>query len=140
MKLIHPRPASIAGHPERFTGGVWLDEIVAGEELVQLRSYNVHFAPGGRTAWHRHPHGQVIYVTEGSGRAQEQGGPVVELRAGDTVVFAAGAWHWHGAAPERFMSHLAIQQIGEGGGDADWGEQVSDEDYRAAPAADDASG
>ena len=131
MKLMGARAASVAGPSEWYTGGVWLDEIVAGDNPARLRSSNVHFAPGGRTAWHRHENGQVIHVTEGLGRAQARGGGVNELRAGDTVVFEPGEWHWHGAAPNNFMTHIATQVIAEHGGHAEWGMHVSDEEYNA---------
>ena len=67
----------------------------------------VHFTPGGRTAWHSHPVGQVLYVLDGVGRVQERGGPLFEIRGGDSVVTGPGVWHWHGASPEGFMTHVA---------------------------------
>jgi quercetin dioxygenase-like cupin family protein len=132
MKRIRARSATLPGRPEWFSGSVWLDEIVVAESPARLRSYIVHFAPGSRTAWHHHGDGQVIHVTEGVGRAQARGGPVLELRAGDSVVFAPGEVHWHGAAPDRFMTHLAMQEV-DPGGEVEWGELVSDEEYGAAP-------
>jgi quercetin dioxygenase-like cupin family protein len=96
----------------------------------------VHFTPGARTAWHTHPHGQTIFVTEGVGRCQREGGPIEELRPGDRVFFEPGENHWHGAAPNRFMLHIAMQQnddSGEGGRAVVWGEHVSDEQYAPAP-------
>ena len=75
----------------------------------------VHFTPGARTAWHTHPHGQTIFVTEGVGRCQREGGPIEEIRPGDRVFFEPGENHWHGAAPNRFMAHIAMQQNDESG-------------------------
>jgi quercetin dioxygenase-like cupin family protein len=90
------------------------------------------FHSGARTAWHTHPNGQTIYVTEGLGRCQRRGGPIEVIRPGDRVFFEPGEDHWHGAAPSRFMTHLAMQQADEQGSVVTWGEQVSDEQYRAS--------
>ena len=92
----------------------------------------MHFTPGARTAWHEHPRGQILHVLEGSGRVQSRGGPVEEIRAGDTVVAEPGEWHWHGAGPGAFMTHLALQEAGDDGAHAHWGDHVSDEDYQSS--------
>ena len=73
-----------------------------------VRVLRVTFSPGARTAWHAHPGGQVLHVVDGVGRVQSAGGPVRQLRAGDTVVAGPGEQHWHGAAPDQVMSHVAI--------------------------------
>ena len=99
--------------------------------LGAWRRSNVHFAPGARTAWHQHDGGQVIFVTEGVGRAQSRGGKIQEIRPGDTVVFGPGELHWHGAAPDRFVVHTAMQEVEKGGEAAEWREQVTDEEYTA---------
>jgi quercetin dioxygenase-like cupin family protein len=88
----------------------------------------VHFTPGARTAWHTHPFGQTIFVTEGVGRCQREGGPITEIRPGDRVYFEPGENHWHGAAPDRLMTHIAIHEADEGG-PVTWGEHVTDEQY-----------
>jgi len=93
----------------------------------------VHFTPRARTAWHTHPHGQTISVTEGVGLCQHEGGPVEVIRPGDRVFFEAGESHWHGAAPNRFMAHIAMQQNDESGSPVTWGEHVTDEQYGASP-------
>ena len=92
----------------------------------------VHFTPGARTAWHTHPLGQTIFVTEGVGRCRRRGGPIEVIRPGDRVFFEPGEDHWHGAAPDRFMAHVAIQEADESGSPVTWGEHVSDEEYGAA--------
>ena len=97
---------------------------------------SVHFTPGARTAWHTHPNGQTIYVTEGVGLAQRRGGPIEVIRPGDRVFFEPGEEHWHGAAPNRFMTHIAIVEVDEDGNPATWGDHVTDEEYGAAPALD----
>ena len=91
----------------------------------------VHFTPGARTAWHTHPHGQTIWVTEGVGLCQREGGPIEVIRPGDRVFFEPGENHWHGAAPTRFMTHIAMQQADETGSPVTWGEHVTDERVRA---------
>jgi quercetin dioxygenase-like cupin family protein len=131
VKFIPTRPESSAGPAEWFTGTVWFDEVIAGDGPGGLRAFSVHFAPGALTAWHQHSGGQVIYVTEGVGRAQSRAGDVREIRAGDTVVFESGEWHWHGAAPGRFMTHLAMQLVPEGAQPAEWGDPVTDAEYTA---------
>jgi quercetin dioxygenase-like cupin family protein len=93
----------------------------------------VHFTPGARTAWHTHPYGQTIYVTEGIGRCQRDGGPIEVIHPGDRVYFEPGENHWHGAAPNRFMTHLAMQEVDDSGSPVVWGRHVSDDEY--APAA-----
>ena len=75
----------------------------------------VHFTPGARTAWHTHPVGQTIYVLEGVGRCQRRGEPVEVIRPGDRVFFEPGEDHWHGAAPDRFMTHIAMLEVDENG-------------------------
>ena len=89
----------------------------------------MHFTPGARTAWHTHPHGQTIYILEGIGRAQRRGGPVEVLQTGDRVFFEPGEEHWHGAAPDRFMSHLALLDVDDAGNNATWGQHVTDDEY-----------
>jgi quercetin dioxygenase-like cupin family protein len=82
---------------------------------------------------HTHPNGQTIYVTEGVGLAQRRGGSIEVIRPGDRVFFESGEHHWHGAAPTRFMTHLAMLEVGEDGIPATWGDHVTDEEYDAAP-------
>lgn len=114
-----------------FTGDVYVDAVAANPEPSRVQAANVHFTPGARTAWHTHPLGQAIYVTEGVGRVQREGEPIEEVRPGDRVYFEPGEKHWHGAAPDRFMVHIAIQEVGDDGSPVSWGEHVSDEEYNA---------
>jgi quercetin dioxygenase-like cupin family protein len=119
--------------PEHFTGLVFSDPIVVGTPPSRMRASIVSFTPGARTAWHSHALGQTLYVVSGIGRIQIEGEPVEEIGPGDTVVIPPGARHWHGAAPNRMFSHLAMSERNEGG-ESDWFEQVSDEDYARTPA------
>jgi quercetin dioxygenase-like cupin family protein len=121
------------GPSDWFTGSVYIDTVAAPSGPSRLSASSVHFTPGARTTWHTHPNGQTIFVTEGSGLAQRRGGPIEIIRPGDRVFFEPGEEHWHGAAPDRFMTHLAMLDVDEAGNNADWGEHVTDEEYAAAP-------
>jgi quercetin dioxygenase-like cupin family protein len=116
-----------------FTGTVWQDPIVEAPEPARVRAARVGFEPGARTAWHTHPLGQTLHVLSGVGRVQSWGGSVREIRAGDTVWIPPGEKHWHGAAPEHGMVHIAIHEALDGV-HVTWLEKVTDEHYSAAPA------
>ena len=121
------------GPSEWFTGEVYIDAVAEPASGTRLSASNVHFAPGARTAWHTHPNGQTLWVLEGVGLCQRRGGPIELIRPGDRVFFEPGEDHWHGAAPTRFMTHLAIQPADDEGSFATWGDRVTDEEYAAAP-------
>jgi len=112
-----------------FTGTVWQDPIIEAPAPARLRANRVSFEPGARTAWHTHPLGQTLFVVQGCGRVQSWGGPVREIKPGDTVWIPAGEKHWHGAAPETGMTHIAMQEATPDGKYADWMEKVTDEQY-----------
>lgn len=135
MKITRSSLDTGKGPADWFTGDVYIDPVAEPAEPYRLAAANVHFTPGARTAWHTHPLGQTIFVLEGVGRCQRRGGPVEEIRPGDRVFFEPGEEHWHGAAPNRFMLHLAIHQVDDEGNAVTWGEHVSDDDYNASPAA-----
>ena len=120
------------GNAEWFKGTVLQDPIVEAPDPARVRAVNVAFEPGARTNWHTHPLGQTLYVTSGVGRVQSEGGPVREIRAGDTVWIPPGEKHWHGAAPGHAMIHVAVQEHLDGK-HIDWLEPVSDSDYTATP-------
>ena len=119
---------SRSGPEEWFTGAVRLDPLCEAAEPARAVATRVTFEPGARTAWHTHPLGQTLIVTEGVGRAQREGGAVEEIRPGDVVRFAPGERHWHGASPTTAMTHIAIQER-QDGKTVDWLEKVSDADY-----------
>ena len=129
-----PKQPTVKAPPETFTGDAWFDVVARGEPPSRVRVNVVRFAPGARNAWHAHAVGQTVHVTEGVGRIQAHGGAVVEIRAGDTVHTPAGEWHWHGAAPDHFMTHLAIWEAPAEGPESEWGEQVSEAEYLTQPA------
>lgn len=118
---------AVEGNPAYFTGNVWIETLLQGG-LMEVKSVRVTFAPGARTAWHTHPAGQILYVTSGRGWVQKEGEEALAMSAGDTVVIGAGEKHWHGAAGDSPMVHLALQPI-VGGVDSAWLEQVSAEEY-----------
>jgi quercetin dioxygenase-like cupin family protein len=117
-----------------FTGDVYLDPVAAAPAPGRLRGALVHFTPGARTAWHTHALGQTLFVTEGVGLVQRRGGPIEVIRPGDRVFFEPDEDHWHGAAPNRFMVHLALNEVDDDHPLAEWGDKVTDEEYGAAPA------
>ena len=118
--------ASAFGPADYFTGQVRIDAPFKGSGA--LSGATVTFEPGARTAWHTHPLGQTLLVLTGLGRVQREGGPVEEVRPGDQVFFEPAEKHWHGAAPNCAMSHLAIAEAQDGKA-VDWLEQVTDEEY-----------
>ena len=111
-----------------FVGKSYLDMI----SKEQVGVGNVTFEPACRNNWHIHHAkkggGQILIATAGRGYYQEWGKPAVELKPGDVVNIPAGVKHWHGAAPDSWFQHLAIEVPGEGGSN-EWLEPVSDEDY-----------
>src|SRR6188768_2179016 len=129
MQITRSSIETMTGPAEWFTGSVYLDPVAAPGGASRVQGTLVHFTPGARTAWHTHPNGQTVFVTEGVGRAQRRGGPLEEIRPGDRVFFEPGEEHWHGAAPDRFMAHLALVQVDETGKSVDWGDHVTDDEY-----------
>src|SRR5213080_4076357 len=136
MQVTRNEIDTAAGPREWFTGAVYVDTVATPSQASRLSASSVHFTPGARTAWHTHPNGQTIHVIEGIGLAQRRGGPIEVIRPGDRVFFEPGEDHWHGAAPSRFLTHLAMIQLDDEGHGATWGAHVSDEEYGAAPSID----
>jgi quercetin dioxygenase-like cupin family protein len=127
-----PKPATEKGPADTFSGDVWIDAITRGAPASGLTINAVRFSPGARTAWHRHPGGQTLYVLDGLGVVQARGGAAETLRPGDVVFTADGEEHWHGAAPSHFMTHLSITEA-----PPVWGAHLADHEYRAATEAGD---
>jgi quercetin dioxygenase-like cupin family protein len=132
MQITRGTTDTSAARSDWFSGSVYIDSIASPSGLSRLSAASVHFTPGARTAWHTHPNGQTIFVTEGVGVCQTRGGQAEVIRPGDIVFFEAGEEHWHGATATRFMTHLAVQQVDDQGDAASWGEHVTDEEYAAA--------
>jgi quercetin dioxygenase-like cupin family protein len=125
-----PKPPTARGPVATFTGDVWVDPIATRKpEPSRMIVARVRFAPGARTAWHSHAHGQTLHVTDGVALMQARGGEVIRVYPGETVYTSPGEEHWHGATPDDFMEHLAML---EGTSDCDgttWLEHVSDREY-----------
>jgi quercetin dioxygenase-like cupin family protein len=118
------------GPADSFTGIVWQEPIIEAPAPARVRSGMVRFEPGARTAWHTHPLGQTLFVISGAGRVQTWGGKVREIRAGDVVWIPPHEKHWHGAAPDTNMVHVAMQESLDGT-HVSWMEHVTDEQYKA---------
>ena len=135
MQITRSSIETTPGPSEWFSGSVYIDAVAAPSGVSRVSASSVHFTPGARTAWHTHPNGQTIYVLEGIGLAQRRGGPIELIRPGDRVFFEPGEDHWHGATANRFMTHLAMLDVGDDGAPAAWGDHVTDKEYSAAPLA-----
>jgi quercetin dioxygenase-like cupin family protein len=122
------------GPEEYFTGSVRIDTLSQTHEPSRVSCALVTFEPGARSAWHWHPLGQTLVVTQGRGWVQSEGGPKVEIRAGDVVWCPPNERHWHGATSTTAMSHIAIQEALDGRV-VEWMEKVGDEQYMAASGA-----
>src|SRR5580704_16207540 len=121
MKILTSELHTSRKGPEAyFTGTVWLNEIVGATPPSHLKAIRVWFSPGSRTAWHTHPVGQTLHVLDGLGLVQFAGSAPQER-------------HWHGAAPGRTMTHLAMQETDEHGSDVVWLEHVTDDEYSQPP-------
>ena len=125
--------AVTAAPSQHFTGEVRIEMLQTPTGAQRASAGTVSFSPGARTAWHSHPLGQTLIVTAGVGRVQRWEGPVEEIRAGDVVSIAPGVKHWHGAAPDSAMTHIALTEAREGNA-VDWQEAVSDVQYRSRQA------
>ena len=131
MEFITPVPTG-KGPAGQFTGDVWYDVIYAGKEPSRVRTNMVRFSPGARTFWHRHVLGQTLHVVSGVALVGTRDGVVFAAHPGETVTCPAGEEHWHGAAEERFMEHLAIWEgDGSGAPETTWLEEVTDVQYHA---------
>jgi quercetin dioxygenase-like cupin family protein len=135
MQFTRNEVETVAGPADWFTGQVFIDTVAVPSDGSRANVSSVHFTPGARTAWHTHPNGQTIYVTEGVGRAQGRGVPIQVIRPGDRVRFGPEEEHWHGATETRFMTHLSIVEVDDEGNPATWGPHVTDEEYGVLPLA-----
>jgi 4-carboxymuconolactone decarboxylase len=119
------------GPVENFTGSVRVDPYFSANAPARTTGALVIFQPGARSAWHTHPLGQTLIVTDGIGRVQQWGGPIDEIRPGDVVSIPPNTKHWHGAGPDTSMAHVAIVEQLDGKS-TDWMEKVSDAQYGGA--------
>jgi quercetin dioxygenase-like cupin family protein len=120
--------ASTKGNPEWFTGTVRVDPLFQTAAPARTGAGKVTFDPGARTAWHTHPLGQTLIVTDGFGLVQREGGPIEEIQPGDIVWFPPNEKHWHGGSPTTAMTHIAIQEALDGKA-VSWLEKVTDAQF-----------
>jgi len=118
------------GPADNITGSVRVDSSFQANAPARTSGARVAFEPGARTAWHTHPLGQILIVTTGTGRVQRWGDRVDEIQQGDVVWIPPGQKHWHGAAPNSSMVHIAIAEQLDGK-TVEWMEKVSDAQYSA---------
>lgn len=129
MKVLRPELLpSNPGSSDYFTGTVRITPLVQGEEPSCMTCGCVTFDPSAHSAWHNHPKGQLLIVTEGTGFIQEWDNPIQIIQKGDVIWTPPGVKHWHGASPESSMTHLAITEM-LNGKNVNWLEKVSDEQY-----------
>ena len=129
MQITRNELDTIVGPSDWFAGPVYIDVVGMPSPPSRVMGGVVHFAPGARTAWHTHPVGQTIFVTEGLGLCQREGGPVEEVRPGDRVYFEPDENHWHGATPTRFTTQIAYEEADDSGQHTTWGRHVTDDEY-----------
>jgi quercetin dioxygenase-like cupin family protein len=135
MKFTQSGGQTVHGPEAWFTGDVYIEGVRNPDEQTAIGCAHVRFTPGARTAWHSHPKGQTLYVTDGIGYVASRGGELREIRPGDVVYIEPGEEHWHGATADRFMAHVAMQEADEHGEVATWGEHVTDQEYGQAASA-----
>lgn len=119
------------GPADWFTGTVYIHGIRNPDEQSTVGCAHVRFTPGARTAWHTHPKGQTLYVTDGIGCVARRDGTVQEIRPGDVVYIEPNEEHWHGATSHRFMAHIALQEADDEGQVVTWLDHVTDDEYGA---------
>lgn len=130
MKIIRSGSQPSAQGPEQwFTGRVRIDSPFQATEPARVGGATVTFEPGARTAWHTHPLGQTLIITQGRGWLQKWGEEIVEMNQGDIVWIPPEVKHWHGATPETAMTHIAIAEA-QDGSPVEWMEKVSDSQYK----------
>ena len=129
MKFTQSSQNTSKGPSDWFSGDVFIDGIRNPDKQSAIGAAHVRFTPGARTAWHHHPKGQTLYITDGVGLVATRNGEVKEIRPGDVVYIEPGEEHWHGATPDRFMAHVAMQEADEQGQVVTWLDQVSDDEY-----------
>lgn len=132
--LVYDPEDGFDGPEDKFTGSVRVDSLSRAEPPARAGGGMVHFEAGARTAWHTHPLGQTLWITEGCGWVQSEGGAVQVVKPGDVVRIPPNTRHWHGASAGAAMSHLAIAEA-ENGSVVTWMEHVTDEAYGGGTAA-----
>ena len=119
--------------PARSTPAAWLLELHKADGLLNSNIAVAEFLPNTRLAWHNHPGGQILLITEGVGYYQEKGKPRQIVRKGDVIKCLPAVEHWHGASVESGMTYVAVSPAQKGG--TVWAQAVTDEEYKS-PAVD----
>lgn len=117
------------GPTDNFSGVVWVKMLVPAGSQTDCVVSEVTFEPKGRTFWHKHPNGQVLVVTQGTGYYQEKDKPIQIIRPGEAVNIAPDVVHWHGASPNGRFTHIAINPNVSKGGAVNWLQAVTDVEY-----------
>lgn len=126
--IPHESQQTSIGSKSFFTGAVSVVLLTTPQEPSRVSAAEVRFSPGARSAWHTHPLGQTLIVTDGVGWVQQEGGKKIEIKTGDVIQTPPGVKHWHGASVNSGMTHVAIQEIKDGK-NVEWMEQVTDQEY-----------
>ncbi len=126
QNTIFPKGEKVS--PDYFTGTAWLTILVPQDETGNYAVGNVIFEPGCRNHWHKHPAGQILLVTGGKGYYQEKGKPARLITKGDVVIIPSHVEHWHGAAQDCSLTHIAITNNTKQGA-VEWLSPVTDEEY-----------
>lgn len=128
LQVIHPGQGPKSGPAHNFTGSVSVASSFKGTGDARLGGATVTFQPGAHTNWHTHPLGQLLIVTDGQGWVQVDGEAAKPIATGDTIFISPGVKHWHGAARDTAMTHVAVSEALDGTS-VTWLEQVADELY-----------
>lgn len=128
MRVVRSEDMQTRRGPEEWFTGSTMMEGSPASQSPDAGVFRVLFEPGARTNWHTHPEGQILYIVTGAGRVGREGASA-EVRAGDVVYFAPDERHWHGASPDTYMVHIAINPANNSDGGTDWQEPVTDEQY-----------
>ena len=120
MEIVRGSSGPSEQRTATVSGEAWFDPVLPATDGTVITT--VFFAPGARTYWHRHENGQILQVLAGRGLICTHGEPPRAITAGDTVWVPPGERHWHGAAPDSFMTHTAISL-----GATRWESEVEDD-------------
>lgn len=126
--IPHESQQASIGSDTFFTGAVSVVMLVTPQEPSRVSAAKVSFSPGARSAWHSHPLGQTLIVTDGVGWVQQEGGEKIQIKTGDVILTPPGVKHWHGASAESGMTHTAIQEVKDGK-NVEWMEHVTEQEY-----------
>ena len=131
LSVVRADGETFAGPEATFTGTVTVGPLFSAPGAARMGGGLVRFDAGAHTAWHTHPLGQTLYVTEGCALVQIEGQEVVSAGPGDFVMIPPAARHWHGASADGPMAHIALSEAVDGSA-VTWMEKLSDAEYATA--------